>query len=233
MALVLASCASDPVDIETSGVVEVASVTTVLAECPDLPRPNAIDEAAFESLASQAFDILGTESGLQSGGARAEGLMGLEFVDPPREGFDELLAQLPEGFCIDSIRFTPEPPTTLDVIDESGDVSPLPESVGEVLIGFSPEVGQPTRESTEITLWLSELGCASGQPMGERLLGPEVHESEDQILIAAGVAIQLTGQDCPGNPATEVVVALDAPVGDREIRNATTGEQVGISDDFR
>lgn len=207
---------------------EAAPVADVVPPCPDLPRANEIDEADFEARVTTAFDLLGTESGLQGAGARAEGLIGLEFVDPLSEGFDELLAQLPEGFCIDSIQFTSETPDVLDVIDEDGQVSELPEAVGTVDISFSPDIGEPTSETTELTLWLTEQGCASGREMGDRLLGPEVHEAQAEILIAAGVAIQIAEQECPGNPPTEVTVTLDAPVGDRVIRNALTGEAVAL-----
>ena len=234
MAVVLAvlavGCSSTDVNLERVGSVDAESVTEVLPPCPAEPVPNSIDEEAFMALVNAGVELISQESGWQAASARAGGLVGVEFVDPPLDRFDELLAQLPDGFCIASIQFTPEAPLELAVISESGEVSASPETVGDVRIWLSADVGRPPADATEILLVVEEVDCASGQAPGDRLPAPEVHESDDEVLIAAGVQKQITEQLCPGNPTTPVSVTLKAPVGDREIRNALTGELLGVGD---
>ena len=96
----------------------------------------------------------------------------------------------------------------------------LPEGVGEVEWALDPDAPPPDADSAEIRLLVTERGCASGQEMGERLLGPQVVETGDAVLIALGVIPQPGVHTCPGNPSTPVVVNLDAPLGDRAIRDA-------------
>lgn len=97
----------------------------------------------------------------------------------------------------------------------------LPAGVGEVEWTLDPGAPTPVPSSTEIQVLVTERGCASGQEMGERLLGPQVVETDDVVRIAFGVIPQPGSQDCPDNPSTPVVVELDAPLGDREIRDGT------------
>lgn len=221
---------------EEVGAVDVDEfVIDKVPACDSLPEWRPSQEADFTEaeligLMDQAFPILGTGSGLQSAGIGNVNRVGLEFVDPPTDELQQLLTLLPEGFCLDSVLFTPEPPNSLDVISDSGDVSDLPESVAPVEMWLDRN-SQPVPGETTFVLWLQEQECASGQPMGERLLGPEVYESDTEILIAAAVSIQLTGQTCPSNPATEATVSLDAPVGNRTIRDAITGQEIEISDE--
>ncbi|MEM1333789.1 MAG: hypothetical protein AAGG08_10050, partial [Actinomycetota bacterium] len=93
----------------------------------------------------------------------------------------------------------------------------LPEGLGIVEWTLDPSVSLDTT-STEIALLATERGCASGQPMGERLLAPQVIETDAAIEIALAV-IPLTEAECPSNPSTSFVIELDEPVGDREIRD--------------
>ena len=51
--------------------------------------------------------------------------------------------------------------------------------------------------------------------MGERLLGPQVVETDHDVRIAFA-AIPLVGaQNCPGNPPTAVSITLERALGDR------------------
>ena len=93
----------------------------------------------------------------------------------------------------------------------------LPSGVGDVEWLLDPDAPAPDPTSTEIRLLATERGCASGQDMGDRLLGPQVVETSNAVLIAFGVIPQPGAQKCPGNPSTPVVVNLGAPLGDREI----------------
>jgi hypothetical protein len=96
----------------------------------------------------------------------------------------------------------------------------LPDGVGEVEWVLDPDAPPPDASSTQLRLLATERSCASGQEMGERLLGPQVVETDDAVLIALGVIPQPGAQACPGNPSTPVVVDLAAPLGDRAIRDA-------------
>jgi hypothetical protein len=59
--------------------------------------------------------------------------------------------------------------------------------------------------------------------MGDRLLGPQIVETDEAVLIAfAAITI---GADCPSNPATPVTVELPSPVGGRKLRD---GISVGV-----
>lgn len=95
----------------------------------------------------------------------------------------------------------------------------LPAGVGEVEWVLDPDAPAPDPSSTEIQVLATERGCAGGQEMGDRLLGPQVVETDHAVLIAFGVIPRPGAQECPGNPSTSVVVELDAPLGEREIRD--------------
>lgn len=235
--LFLAACA-DGTTSETTGEVEESIAmfaTDAVPACSSLPQDVPLEDAEFSEnelvdLLNRTFPNIDRESGIDSGGVGSAGRVELSFIDPSTEALNAVVAELPDGFCIGSVQFTPEPPDSLDIFSESGDVSSLPSGVEPVAVFFAPEAGRPDADSNEITLWLLERECASGQEMGDRLVGPEVFESESEILIAAGVAIQLTEQDCPSNPPTVLTVTLDSPVGDRTIRDAVTGQEVRVSD---
>ena len=213
----------------------VAITSDVLEPCADLPTwrpsdPGQFTENELVMLLETPWQILGDDSGLQGAGIGLQNAVGLEFVDPP-DDLDERLALLPAGFCIDQIIFTPTPPTELNVIAPNGGASELPEGVEEVQVGFDPAIGVPEPTDTEIQLWVSERARASGREMGERLLGPEVVETENEVFLAFGVIIQLTDQGCPGNPATSLAVELDAPLGERAVINALTGDELEVLTD--
>jgi len=53
--------------------------------------------------------------------------------------------------------------------------------------------------------------------MGERLKGPQVRESAEQVLIAFAAVSLVGGATCPGNPSEAVAIELDAPLGDRSL----------------
>lgn len=93
---------------------------------------------------------------------------------------------------------------------------PLPEELGEVEWTVSPV---PEVSDTEIRVTATERDCASGEEMGDRLLDPHVVETDDVVWIALAVIQPIGGQECPSNPSTEVVIQLDEPLGDREIRD--------------
>jgi hypothetical protein len=95
----------------------------------------------------------------------------------------------------------------------------LPDGLGDVRWRLDPAFGPPTPESTEIHVLVTEQACVGGQTTGDRLLGPEVIETDAAVLIAFA-AINLAGaQSCPGNPSTPVAVTLPSPLGERPIHD--------------
>ncbi len=95
----------------------------------------------------------------------------------------------------------------------------LPEGLGAVEIFLDPS-RPPTAASRTVRVLVSELACAEGNEMGVRLLGPQVIESETQILLAFA-AVEATAEvvECPGNPLTAVDVMLEQPLGARSLAN--------------
>ena len=53
--------------------------------------------------------------------------------------------------------------------------------------------------------------------MGDRLLGPQVVETDDEVRIVFASIPLIGDQNCPGNPPAAVTVVLDQPLGDREL----------------
>ena len=95
----------------------------------------------------------------------------------------------------------------------------LPPGLGHVRVGLDPTHPRPASSDTVIHLLVTEQACVSGQAMGERLRGPQVQETEDEIVIAFAVALLFEPATCPGNPSEAVTVELSSPVGSRPIRN--------------
>ena len=95
--------------------------------------------------------------------------------------------------------------------------------LGLVLVGCSgaatwshdpdAEIGP---DSTEFTAWVTEMACASGQSSADRIVGPDIQVSADEIVVTFGVRGQLgLAQTCPSNPPTRVAVRLPEALGDR------------------
>lgn len=72
-------------------------------------------------------------------------------------------------------------------------------------------------DATEISVLATERECASGQPMGDRLLEPDIVITDDAIYLAFAARAQDGAQTCQGNPETQVTVQLPEPIGDRPI----------------
>lgn len=105
----------------------------------------------------------------------------------------------------------------------------LPSPLRTVEWELDPAFPASTPDTTVIHVLAAERGCASGRAMGDRLLGPEVVERDDEVLIAfATNPPPGLNQNCPGNPSTPVTVELSAPLGTREVKDGlATGVGVG------
>jgi hypothetical protein len=91
-----------------------------------------------------------------------------------------------------------------------------PDGLNQVEINLDPD-NLPTPEQTDIALLVTERACASGQPMGDRLLEPQVIEEADRVVLVFAAAVKPGGAECPGNPSTSVTVTLAEPLGGREL----------------
>jgi hypothetical protein len=97
--------------------------------------------------------------------------------------------------------------------------SVLPDGLGEVRWRLDPAFNRPTPDSTEIHVRVTEQACVGGQAMGDRLLGPQIIQTDSEVLIAFA-AIQAPGaHTCPSNPSTALKVTLPAPLGERHVRD--------------
>ena len=94
----------------------------------------------------------------------------------------------------------------------------LPEGLGRVEVQLDPD-NLPGPDGTEITLLVTEQGCANGREMGEALRGPEVVETDDAVVVSFAVVPVAGGANCPGNPPTSVTITLSEPLGDRAIQD--------------
>lgn len=84
---------------------------------------------------------------------------------------------------------------------------------------LDPSAAPLTPESTVIHVLVIERACASGEPVGERLLGPEVVVTDTEVLIAFAAQAQSGPQECPGHPETPVTIELSGPIGARVVTN--------------
>lgn len=72
-------------------------------------------------------------------------------------------------------------------------------------------------ESTLLFTFVRETACASGEPLADFLIGPDVVITDTQVLIAYASRARPGAQNCPGNPTSSVVIVLPDPLGGRTI----------------
>lgn len=92
-------------------------------------------------------------------------------------------------------------------------------------VQIDPAFARPDVNTTVLHLLVTERACASGRPMGDRLLGPQIVEIVDAVLIAFAAIPQGGGQDCQENPEAPVTVELASPLGERTLRD---GRRIAI-----
>lgn len=85
-------------------------------------------------------------------------------------------------------------------------------------------------ETTTLVLLATERGCASGQPMGDRLREPLVTVTDDAIRILLSTEPREGDQECPGNPSQRVEIELPEPLGDRELLDARDTDLGDLAD---
>ncbi len=107
-----------------------------------------------------------------------------------------------------------------------GDCQPqrvLPPGLNEASWTLDPAEPRPGADTQTFTALVTERECASGQSSEGRVVGPDILEVGDEVLVTFAVR-PLGGdmQSCPGNPATRVVVDLGEPLGDRQLLDGGT-----------
>ncbi len=153
-------------------------------------------------------------------------------VDPTPAGLATIAAAAVDKPVCVSISYSPAPPEgDLHIIPEPGEPLVFPPGLGEVRWELDPAYPAPSPSDTEIHVLATETACASGRDMGDALRGPQVVETETEVLIAFAVVSDLRSATCQGNPPTAVTVLLDSPLGDRTLENgaAVRREPPGIT----
>ena len=95
-----------------------------------------------------------------------------------------------------------------------------PEGMGRAEWWIDPGHPAPRATDTILHLQVLEIECASGRPPVGRVEGPVIRFTETDVEIAVFVRRQPGPQECPGNPALQVDVALPEPLGERRLVDA-------------
>ena len=94
----------------------------------------------------------------------------------------------------------------------------LPEGLNRVAIRLDRN-SPPNPEDAAIQALVTEESCASGREMGDALLGPQVIETDEAVLVAFAAVSPIGPADCPGNPSTPVTIQLSQPLGQRTLHD--------------
>lgn len=97
---------------------------------------------------------------------------------------------------------------------------PPPVGFNTVEWRLDPDRAAPTPSSTEIDVLVLETECASGQAVGDRLVGPEVAVTATEVRVGFVAEAQDGDSTCQGNPETPVRIPLDGPLGERDVVDA-------------
>ena len=98
----------------------------------------------------------------------------------------------------------------------------LPPGLGHVEVHLDPGLGPsslPQPDDISVDLLVKEIDCANGRQMGDALQGPQVVETDDEVLVAFAVIPVAGGANCQGNPSTRITIELSQPLGDRALLN--------------
>lgn len=77
--------------------------------------------------------------------------------------------------------------------------------------------GTPEPHASSVALLVRERACASGESAQGRTRLVNLEERADAVTIIVGVTPLDGGQECPGNPATPMVIDLAQPLGSRPV----------------
>ena len=106
--------------------------------------------------------------------------------------------------------------------DSYGGCTPRPVAPAGVTVAnwyVDPSADALGPKADALSVLVHEQACASGQPAEGRILHPIVDYGETEVTITILVRTAPGAQECPGNPATPLMVELEEPVGDRVLRD--------------
>lgn len=144
----------------------------------------------------------------------------LDLINPTGDGLKAVELAI-DGLpvCV-NVEYTPDPPTgPLQIIPAPGESLTLPPGLSTVTWELNPEFPAPSPSDSTIHVLATEVGCSSGRDMGDALRGPEVVETESEVVIAFAVVPLVGDLDCPSNPSTAVTVTLETSLGGRTLRD--------------
>lgn len=95
---------------------------------------------------------------------------------------------------------------------------PLPPGIAHVRVHLDPDT-LPRPASTSIFLFVEDIGCSNGREIDNELRGPQIIETDDEVLVAFAVIPVWGVATCQGAPATSVRVDLSRPLGERALLN--------------
>jgi hypothetical protein len=97
---------------------------------------------------------------------------------------------------------------------------PPPEGYNAVEWRLDPDQEAPSPTSTVFDVLVHETACASGEPVGDRLIGPDVDVTATEVRIGFVAEAQDGDFECPSNPETPVTIRLEEPLSERELVDA-------------
>lgn len=79
----------------------------------------------------------------------------------------------------------------------------------------------PVPDARELHLLVTEMACNNGEDAEGRVRQSALAVRDDAVEVTIGVEPRTGGASCPSNPPTPFVVALDEPLGDRVVLDAS------------
>lgn len=95
---------------------------------------------------------------------------------------------------------------------------PLPPGLAHIDVHLDPDT-LPRPASTSLFLFVEDIDCSNGREIGDELRGPQIVETENDVLVAFAVIPVWGAATCQGGPVTPVTVELSRPLGDRALLN--------------
>lgn len=118
-----------------------------------------------------------------------------------------------DAVCVEGPAEAPVPidPGSIDLFGPT-----VPEDLEDVEWWLDSAYPAPAPDDTELHILAMGHECSNGEPLGDRLIGPQVQVTDEEVAIAlAALPLPPGVHTCPGNPADVVLVTLDEPLGDR------------------
>ncbi len=105
--------------------------------------------------------------------------------------------------------------------------SELPDGFGIVTLELNAAMAYMDMPVDEPYFEIGVTGqaCSGGQPMGDRLVPPQVIETDTAVFITVMAVLPTGPQTCPGNPMETIRIDLREPLGERQIRDALRSGQ--------